>query len=151
MNSISPNTDRTHKTSNVRSDLRHAIQALALNHLHYCTLVWSAAGTSATAPMPRARRMTERLACSQFHDLGMMCKEKMKVLRNRITHKWSSYYNNNCLLLNPKARAIKPLTRTNSGQNQPAFRCVLWLLMFSSPPFYSIAYSRWKPCQHERF
>ena len=69
-----------------RSDLRHAIQALALDHLH-CTLVWSTAGTSATAPIRRFFRMAERLACSQFKGLRLMCREKMKVLRNPETRK----------------------------------------------------------------
>jgi len=109
----------------LRSDLRHAIQALALNHLHYCTLVWSTAGTSATAAIRRSLRMAERLACSQFKDLGLLCRDKIKALRNRITQKGSSHYINNCLLLNPKGRAIKPLTRTKNGQNQLVFRCVL--------------------------
>jgi len=88
----------------LRSDLRHAIQALALNHRHYCTLVWSTAGTSATASIRRSLRMAERLACSQFKDLGLMCRETMKVLHNRVTQKRSSYYINNCLLLNPPPR-----------------------------------------------
>ena len=70
------------------SDLRHAIQTLALNHLHYCTLVWSTAGTSATAPIRRSLRMAERLACSQLKNLGLMCRD-MKVLRSRITQKRS--------------------------------------------------------------
>jgi len=106
----------------LRSDLRHAIQALALNHLHYCTLVWSTAGTSATAPIRRSLRMAERLTCSQFKDLNLLCREKIKVLRSRITQKLSSHYVNNCLLLNPKGRAIKPLTRT---KHQLVFLCVL--------------------------
>jgi len=54
----------------LRSDLRHAIQARALNHLHYCTLVWSTAGTSATAPIRRSLQMAECLACFQFKDLN---------------------------------------------------------------------------------
>jgi len=95
----------------LRSDLRRAIQALALNHLHYCTLVWSTAGTSATTPILRSLRMAERLACSQFKGLGLLCREKIKVLRNRITQKRSLY---NCLLLKSKGRAIKPLTRTKN-------------------------------------
>jgi len=76
----------------LKSDLRRAIQALALNHLHYYTLVWSTAGTSATAPIRRSLRMAERLACSQFKDLGLLCREKIKVLRSRITRKRSSRY-----------------------------------------------------------
>jgi len=114
----------------LRSDLRNAVQALALNHLHYCTLVWSTAGTSATAPIRSSLRMAECLACYQFKDFRLMCRKKMKVLRNRITQKRSSY--NNCLLLNPKGRAIKPLTRTNSGQNRLAFRCFLLPILFYS-------------------
>jgi len=86
----------------LRSDLRHAIQTIALNHLHYCTLVWSTAGTYATATIQRSLRMAERLACSQFKDLNLLCREKIKVLRSRITQKRSSHYINNCLLLNPK-------------------------------------------------
>jgi len=92
----------------LRSDLRHTIQALLLNHLHYCTLVRSVAGTSATAPNRRSLRMTERPACSQFKDLNLMCRDKMKVLHNQIMQKRYSYYINNCLLLSPKCRAIKP-------------------------------------------
>jgi len=109
----------------LRSDLRYDIQALALNHLHYYTLIWGTAGMSAAAPIWRSLIMAERLACSQFKDMGLMCREKMKVLCNRISQKRSSDYISNCLLLNPKGRAIKPLTRTNSGQNQLAFQCVL--------------------------
>jgi len=109
----------------LRSGLRHAIQALAFNHLHYYTIVWNTAGTSATAPVRSSHRMAERLARSQFKDLNLLCREKIKVLRSRITQKRSSHYINNCLLLNPKGRAKKPLTRTKKGQNQLVFRCVV--------------------------
>jgi len=69
--------------------------------------------------------------------------EEMKVLRNRITNhaeKFQLLYNN-CLLLNPKSRAIELLTRTNSGHNQLAFRCVLWPFDVFFSPFCSIASS----------
>jgi len=62
--------------------------------------------------------MAQHLSCSQFKDLGLMCREKIKGIRNRIMQKRSSYYINNCLLL-------KALTRTNRGQNRLAFRSVL--------------------------
>ena len=71
----------------LRSDLRHAIQALALNHRHYCTLVWSTAGTFAKAPIQGSLRMAEHLACSQLRDLNLLCREQIKVLRSRITQK----------------------------------------------------------------
>jgi len=82
----------------LRSDLRHAIQTLALNHLHYCTQVWSTAGMSSTAPIRRSLRMAERLACSQLNDLNLLLREKIKVLRSRITQERSSHHINNCLL-----------------------------------------------------
>jgi len=73
---------------------------------------------------------------------------------DRIMQKGLSYYINNYLLLNPKGRAIKALTRTNRGQNGFGFRPVLWpsnvllfrfmFCLFISSfffPFYSRAYS----------
>jgi len=85
--------------------------------------------------------MAERLVCSQSQDLGLMCREKRKVLHNRVTEKRSSYYINNCLLLNPKGRAIKPLTTKIVAKISLHFDVYCDRLMFSSPPFYSITYS----------
>ena len=65
--------------------------------------------------------MAELLSCSQFRDLGLVCRENIKGLRNRIMQKRLRYYINNSQLLNPKGRAIKALTRTNraySAENQ---------------------------------
>jgi len=107
----------------LRSDLRGAIHALPLNHLHYCTRVWSTAGTSATAPIQRSLWMAERLACSQFKDLNLLCREKISQIRL----KKSSHYINNCRLLNPKGRAMKPLTRT---KKRPESACISMCLVF---------------------
>ena len=70
--------------------------------------------------------MAELPCCSQFNDLGVMWRDKIKGLRNGIVQKRSRFYINNCLQLNPTGIAIKGLTRTNRGQNQLAFRSVLW-------------------------
>jgi len=77
-----------------------------------------------TAALQRSLKMAEHLSCSQFKDLGLMCREKIEGLPKRIMQKRSSYYINNCLLLNPKGRAIKALMRTNTGWNQFACRSV---------------------------
>jgi len=67
-------------------------------------------------------------------------KAKLHSLTNgKYNSERSIHYINNCLLLNPKGRAIKPLTRTKNGQNQLVFWCVLRLFFFS--PFYFTAYS----------
>jgi len=50
-----------------------------------------------------------------------------------------SHYINNCLLLNPKGRAIKPLTRTPNDENQLAFRCESRLFNVLFSPFYFTA------------
>ena len=127
----------------LRSDLRHAIQTIALNHLHYCTLVWSTAGTYATATIQRSLRMAERLACSQFKDLNLLCREKIKVLRSRITQKRSSHYINNCLLLNPKVEQKNRWQGENMARISLYFdvccECFLFFCCFF--PFYVTAYS----------
>ena len=79
-----------------------------------------------TAPIRRSPRMAQLLSCSQFKDLGVMWRDKIKGLRNGIVQKRSRFYINNCLQLNPTGIAIKGLTRTNRGQNQLAFRSALW-------------------------
>jgi len=87
-----------------------------------------------TAPISRSPRMAQLLSCSQFKDLGQMRRDKIKRVRNRIMQKRLRYYINNCPLSNPKGRAIKALTSTNRGENQLAFRSVLWpsnVLVFS--------------------
>jgi len=98
-----------------------------------------------TAPISRSPRMVQLLSCSQFKDLGLMCRDKIKGLRNRIMPKRLRYYINNCLLSNQEGRAIKALTRTNKGQNQLAFRSVLWssnVLLFRVVFFFLQFYSR---------
>jgi len=98
-----------------------------------------------TAPIRRSPRMAQLLSCTQFKDLGLMCRDKIKGLRYRIMPKRLRYYINNCLLSNQKGRAIKALTRTNKGQNQLAFRSVLRpsnVLFFRSVFFLLQFYSR---------
>jgi len=101
-----------------------------------------------TAPIRRSPRIAELLSCSQFKDLGLIWRDKIKGLRNRIMQKRLRYYINNCLLSNPKGRAIKALTSTNRGQNQLAFRSVLrpssvlfFRFVFYFLQYYSRAYS----------
>jgi len=66
-----------------------------------------------TAPIQRSLRRAQHLSGSQFKDMGLMCWEDLKGLCDRIMQKGLNYYINNCLLLNPKGRAIKALASTN--------------------------------------
>jgi len=69
-----------------------------------------------TVHIQRSLWMAEYLSCSQFKDSGLMCREKINGLRNRIMEKRLRYYINNCVLLIPKGRAIKVLTRTKRAR-----------------------------------
>ena len=108
-----------------KADLITAIQTIALSHIHYCTTVWSTAGKSAIAPINRSIRMAERIANTTFPAYSALAEDKLRALRTTIDSRVSSEYINTCLLINQRGHAIKPLTKTNNGQKQLAFRCIL--------------------------
>jgi len=71
-------------------------------------VVWEfqvAVHSRSTATTRTSPRIAQLLPCSQFKDLGLMCRDKIKGLRNRMMQKGLRYYINDCLSLNPKGSA----------------------------------------------
>lgn len=79
-----------------KEDLTKTIQAIALNHLHYCANVWTTAGSTATGLIFISIRMSEKIAGEDFYEYNFatLAKNKLQTIHNKIDHKSSSVYIN---------------------------------------------------------
>lgn len=97
-------------------------QALSLSHLHYCTNVWSCAGSTTLKMLERVLSMASRVCHHDFNTLQSIVSTKLTALRARAATSTSSTYITASLIRNTKGNIIKPRVTTCKGQKQLAFR-----------------------------